>query len=59
MAINREKTNKMQIFSKDEKAVRPTGVQSLMKCNQTFKVQQIRQVGDNEVNCDCNCDCQQ
>ena len=44
----------MQIFSKNEKAMRPTGVQSLMKCNQTFKVQQIRQVEEIEVNCNCD-----
>ena len=36
----------MHIFSKNEKA---TGVQSLIKCNQTLKVQQICLVGDNEV----------
>ena len=44
----------MQIFSMNEKAIRPTGVQSPMKCNQTFRVKQIRKVRDNEVNCDYN-----
>ena len=53
------KANKMQIFFKNEKAMMPTGVQSPMKCNQTFQVQQIRQVGEIEVNCNFDRDCQQ